>query len=151
MRQSGDVATSFILILIGIGVIVKSIGMHVGTATEPQTGFFPLLGGITLSILSLILLLQSLTGRSVGTKAFGNLSRPILIVVVMLIYTLLFEILGYVIVTLMLSIVVLCVLETKWWLAIGASLILTIASYILFDRLLAVSLPGGVLAKLFAG
>jgi hypothetical protein len=55
---------------------------------------------------------------------------------------------GYVISTIMLSAVVLRVLETKsWWVLAVVSLVLSIGSYLLFVRLLGVTLPNGILAR----
>lgn len=59
------------------------------------------------------------------------------------------EPLGYVIATALLSAAVLRVLETKFRVLFPVSLLLAIGSYILFDRLLGVTLPGGLLAKLW--
>ena len=56
--------------------------------------------------------------------------------------------LGYLIATVALSIVLLRVLGTSrvWGLALAA-LIIALGSYILFDRLLNVTLPAGILAR----
>jgi hypothetical protein len=59
------------------------------------------------------------------------------------------ETLGYIIATALLSAVMLRVLETKFRMLLPVSLLLAIGSYILFDRLLGVSLPGGPLARLW--
>lgn len=148
MQKFGDLIASLILIFVGIWVTVKSVGMDVGTISEPKPGFFPFSGGVILTVLSMVLLFQAWRGRSVGTKAFGNLRRPAIIVTALLVYILFFEILGFVAVTVMLSVSVLYVLKTKWWVVIGFSLILAIGTYILFDRVLVVPLPSGILARL---
>jgi putative tricarboxylic transport membrane protein len=132
-------------------VIFKSIGMHVGTVVEPQAGFIPLLCGIALSVLSLILLIQALVGGSRDTEAFGDLRHPATVLSVLLVYTIFFEILGYIVVTVILSAFVLYILETKWWVATILGLILSIGTYILFDRVLGVPLPSGILEGLLYG
>jgi hypothetical protein len=56
------------------------------------------------------------------------------------------ETVGYVITTALLSAAVLKVLETKPRVLVLMSLILAVASYLIFDRLLGVTLPLGLLA-----
>ena len=138
-----------IFVLIGVGVIIGALKLRVGSATEPQPGFFPFVGGVLLLILSSILFVQGLRGRSLGTKAFGELRRPAILIVAMVVYVVILDGVGYVIATIMLSAIVLRILETKsWWVIVVASLVLSVGSYILFDRLLGVTLPNGILAKL---
>ncbi len=149
MRKLGDFLASLVLIFIGAGVIIGAIKLRVGSATEPQPGFFPFVGGVLLIVLSSILLVQAWRGRSLGAKAFGELGRPILLISGMVVYIAIFDWVGYVLATIMLSAVILRILETRsWWVLTVVSLVLSVGSYILFDRLLGVTLPGGILANL---
>ena len=67
----------------------------------------------------------------------------------MVIYVAILEEIGFVLATVMLSAMVLRILDTKsWWVLVAASLVLSVGSYVLFDRLLGVTLPGGVLTRL---
>ena len=143
-----DSLAGVILILIGAGVIIGALKLRVGSATEPQPGFFPFVGGALLLVLSSILLVQALRGRSLGTKAFGELRRPAILIAAMVVYVMILDGVGYVIATIMLSAVVLRILETKsWWVLAVVSLVLSIGSYVLFDRLLGVTLPSGILGR----
>jgi len=149
MRKLGDVLAGLLLVLIGAGVIIGALKLHVGSATEPQPGFFPFVGGVLLILLSSVLLMKGLRGTSIGTKAFGELKRPIILIVGMVVYVIIFDWVGYVIATIILSAIVLRILETKsWWVLTVVSLVLSVGSYILFDRLLGVTLPPGILSKL---
>jgi putative tricarboxylic transport membrane protein len=68
----------------------------------------------------------------------------------LVIYVLIFDIAGYILATVILSVIVLRVLEPKTrWIFAVVSLILAIGSYLLFDRLLGVLLPGGILERFF--
>ncbi len=135
-----------ILILIGAGVIVGALKLRVGSATEPQPGFFPFVGGVLLLVLSSVLLVQALRGRGIGSRAFGELRRPAILIAAMVVYVIILEGVGYVIATIILSAVILRILETKsWWALAVVSLVLSIGSYLLFDRLLGVTLPSGIL------
>lgn len=146
MQKTGDVVAGLFLILIGIAVINGAMGLRIGTPTEPQPGFFPFVSATVLIILSLILLIQAFRGSSTGIQAFGDLWRPVLLTVGLLFYSIVLDPLGYVIATIILSAVILRVLDTRtWWKVAAVSLVLSIGSYILFDRFLGVTLPRGIL------
>jgi len=148
-RNLGDIIGSIFFMFVGIGVTIGAIGLHVGKATEPQPGFFPFLGGITLSVLSGILLLQTWRGRSTETHAFGKLWGPCILFLVLIFYVATLETLGYLICTAILSAVILRVMETRSLkVLITTSILVAVGSYILFHRLLDVPLPLGILAKL---
>jgi putative tricarboxylic transport membrane protein len=146
MRKTGDILGSLILIFAGIMVIIGSIGLRLGTPTEPQPGFLPFVSAIILIILSLILLIQAFHGSSTGFQTVGELWRPLLLTVGLLFYSIVLDLLGYVIATIILSAVILRVLDTRtWWKVAAVSLALSIGSYVLFDGLLGVTLPHGIL------
>jgi putative tricarboxylic transport membrane protein len=148
-RNLGDIIGSLLFMSVGIGVTIGAIGLHVGKATEPQPGFFPFLGGIALSVLSGILLLQAWRGRSAGTQVFGKLWGPCILFMVLIFYVATLETLGYLICTAILSAVILRVMETKSLrVLIMTSILVAVGSYILFNRLLDVPLPLGILVKL---
>jgi putative tricarboxylic transport membrane protein len=148
MRKLGDVIGGLFLLFISIGAILGAMRLHVGKVSEPQPGFFPFCGGVALAVVSGILLFQALSGRSKGTEAFGALWRPIIMIIGLVVYVALLDSLGYIIATIVLSAILLRVLGTKkWWVLAMATLIIAFGSYILFDRLLNVTLPGGILAR----
>jgi len=151
MQNRGDIIGSVVLILIGIGVVIGSIRLHVGTPLMPQPGFFPFLGGFLLIGLSLVLLVQGWLGRDKAPRqpreaAFGEWRRPLILVVSMSVYTAVLEWLGYVLPTIALSVVILRVLGvTSWKVLILASVGLSVGTYVLFGRILGIDLPAGVL------
>jgi putative tricarboxylic transport membrane protein len=147
VRKTGDIIASLFCILIGAAVMAGAARLRLGTPSEPQPGFFPFVSGVVLIVLCMILLLQALSGRGQGTEAFGELWRPGILMTGLLIYSVVLDDLGYILATIILSAVVLRVLDTKAWLKLaGISLLLSIGTYFLFDRLLNVSLPGGILS-----
>jgi putative tricarboxylic transport membrane protein len=150
MQNRGDIIGSAVLILIGIGVVIGSIRLGIGTPLMPQPGFFPFLGGFLLIGLSLVLLVQGWLGRGKASeqprKAFGEWRRPLILVVGMGVYTAVLEWLGYVLPTIALSVVILRVLGvTSWKVLILASVGLSVGTYVLFGRILGIDLPAGVL------
>jgi putative tricarboxylic transport membrane protein len=150
MWNRADVIGSVLLVFVGIGVVIESIRLKVGTFLMPQPGFFPFLGGFLLIGLSLILLVRGWLGRGKASQqpqeAFGELRRPVILIVSMSIYTAVLELLGYVLPTIVISAVILRVLGVTSWKVLSlASLGLSVGTYVLFGRILGIDLPSGVL------
>jgi putative tricarboxylic transport membrane protein len=148
MRKVGDILVGIVFLFIATVFTVGGIRLQIGSPTEPQPGFFPFLGGITLIILAGILLFQAWQGKSSGTQAFGKLWGPLILTAGLVAYVAALETAGYIIATTILSAIVLRILGTKsFWVMSAISLILGVGSYFIFDALLGVPLPVGVLAK----
>jgi putative tricarboxylic transport membrane protein len=146
MQNKRDMIGSVLLILIGIGVIIWSIRLQVGTIRTPLPGFFPFLVGFMIIVLSLILFVQGWLGRGKAPQAFGNWQRPSIIVAGVAIYTVILEPLGYILSTLFISVVTLRTLGVMSWKVISlGSLVLSVTVYFLFTRVLGVELPAGIL------
>ena len=149
MRKTGDMVAGVFGIFLGFAVMIGATRLHLGTPHEPQPGFFPFVAGAILAVLCGILLVKALIGRGQGTEAFGELWRPVVLMAGLFVYSVVLDVLGYVVATVILAGVILRVLDTKtWWKVAVLSLLLSIGTYFLFDRLLDVSLPGGILAGL---
>ncbi len=148
MKNVGDVVGSFFLFLLGIGAVIGAIPLKVGSPTEPQPGFFPFLGGLSLIVFSSIIFIKGWLGHSQGKVAFGEVGRPALLLVVMIVLVAVLDRLGYVIGTFIASGLILRILNVKSWrLLILTSLCLSVGTYILFDKLLGIDLPVGILAR----
>jgi hypothetical protein len=146
MRSLGDIIGGGFFLALGIWAMIGAYRLHVGTIAEPQPGFFPFLGGVTLAALSGILLSQALLGRGKGTGAFGAVWRPIAMILGLVFYVAILDSVGYIIATIVLSLILLRALGTKtWWVFVVAALCITFGSYILFDRALGVTLPRGLI------
>jgi putative tricarboxylic transport membrane protein len=149
MRSLSDVWGSLFCGCLGIGFIVGSIKLRLGTATEPQPGFFPFLGGIFLFLLSSILFVRALRGCT-GETTFGNLRRPAILILGLVFYVSLLDSVGYIIATTCLAAIVLLVMDTQpRWLVAGTSLSLALVTYFLFNQLLGMPLPGGILSGIW--
>ena len=146
MRKPGQIVAGLCFLAIGIGFTVGAVKLQIGVPTEPQPGFFPFWDGVILIALSAVFLFQAWGGRVGESHAFGRLGGPAVVVLALVLYVATMETVGYVITTALLSAVVLKVLETKPRVLVLMSLILAVASYLIFDRLLGVTLPLGLLA-----
>jgi putative tricarboxylic transport membrane protein len=153
MWNRTDIIESVLLTLVGIGVVVESIRLQVGTPLMPQPGFFPLIGGLLLIGFSLTFLVRAWVARSDASQqsqeVFGELRRPLILVVSMGLYTAVLEWLGYILPTLLISVLILRVLGVTSWKELGlASLGISVGTYFLFGRILGIELPTGVLSFL---
>ncbi len=146
MRKPGEIVAGLCFLAIGIGFTVGAVMLHIGAPTEPQPGFFPFWDGMILIALSALFLFQAWGGRAGESHAFGRLGGPAVVVLALILHVAAMETVGYVITTTLLAAVVLNVLETKPRVLVPMSLALAVGSYLLFDRLLGVTLPLGLLA-----
>jgi len=148
MKNPSGVLGSLLLFLVGVGAIIGAVRLHVGSPTEPQPGFFPLLAGISLIVLSSIIFFQEWLGYGQKKEAFGEVRRPALLLAVLIVLVAVLDRLGYVIGTFIASGLILRLLDVKSWrVLIITSLGLSIGTYLLFDRLLGIDLPRGMLAR----
>jgi putative tricarboxylic transport membrane protein len=149
MRKPGELVVGLSFLVIGLIFAGGSVKLSIGTPTEPLPGFFPFLGGLALIVLSLVFLGLAWRGRTGQSQPFGRLSGPVILVVALILYVAVLETIGFVIATVFLSAVILKVLGANTGILILVSLALPAASYFIFDRLLGVTLPAGILAALF--
>ncbi len=149
MKNRSDAAGSLFLFLLGVGAVIGAIRLKVGSPTEPQPGFFPFLGGLSLIVFSAIIFLKGRTGQGQKKVVFGDVGRPALLLVVMIVLVGVLDRLGYVIGTFIASGLILRILNVKSWrVLLLTSLCLSIGTYILFDKLLGIELPVGILVRL---
>ena len=149
-KNPGDIIAALVVISLGIAVAVEAFELKLGTATTPQPGFFPFLSGVFLMALGGILLLQALRGLSTGTKPFKFWGPPAIVVGALCVYVAIFNTVGYVLATIPLGMVILYVLDTrKWRILIVASLSVSLATYVLFVKILEVPLHNGLLTRFF--
>jgi len=129
--------------LLCLTVIWSSLKLGLGTPSDPGPGFFPFISSIVLLILTGI---YAYAERN-GTKSIAKHNLPVIIVISSLfIYSLVLDYLGFSIATFLLLIVLLLLgIKEKWWLAAVVSLIVTFFSYFLFNKILGVNLPKGLL------
>ena len=148
MKNTGDAAGSLFLFLLGLGAVIGAIRLKVGSPTEPQPGFFPFLGGLSLIVLSTIIFFKGWIGQSQKKVVFGEVGRPVLLLIVMIALVAVLDSVGYVIGTFIASVLILRILNVKSWrVLLLTSLCLSIGTYILFDKLLGIELPVGILAR----
>ncbi len=149
MSQRTDLIAGLAFLALGVGVCVEAAHLGFGSIHAPEPGFFPWIGGVLLTGLAVALLVRTWRSTEAGPRAPASWGRPVLLMVALAVYVPLLEPLGYPLVTAGLCIVALRILESRHWTAtIAASLALALGSYLLFDRVLGVELPAGILTFL---
>ena len=147
--KRNDLLAGGLLAVVGIGVVLGALRLHIGTPLHPQPGFFPFLGGSALTLLSAILLVQAALGRSTGSEPFGKVGPPAIVVAGMGVHVAILDPVGYVPATMLIAGLILRVLGVRSWRTLGlASVVLAVGTYFLFARMLGIDLPVGVLAFL---
>jgi putative tricarboxylic transport membrane protein len=146
-----DLVSSLIWFFIGLSIIIGSVSfLEIGTASEPGPALFPLLAGVLISFLSSIILLKAAFANASEKwsprKLWEGLNWPKMFYTIgaLLIYAIMLEIVGYLLMTLLLLIFLFRKIEPqKWELTIGLSILASVGSYLIFDRLLQAQLPRG--------
>jgi putative tricarboxylic transport membrane protein len=146
--KARDVIPNILLILIGAFFCISSVTLGLGSVNAPGPGLGPFgMGGI-LILLSLLALLESYLKvkdkrppQLIEWKSWGLL---LWILFSIFIYAFVLDLLGFMLTSFILLTFLFKVSGVKSWKgAIGASLISTVVSFLLFDYLLQCNLPKG--------
>lgn len=137
--------------LFSLFISYQSYKLGLGSVRQPGPGFLFFWTGIVMAILSLVVIStsfkkQSIEGFRKSVLVGSNIAKLLLVLASLLLYALLIEWLGFLIVTLLLFIFLLRVIEKKkTWFAVLVGLAVTISSYLLFELGLQSQLPKGLL------
>lgn len=143
--KAGLVAVVFILL--GGWICLEALQVPFGSFRMPGAGFFPLLIGLTLSVLSLVFLgLQLLGNTTAAPQVLPARAEVCHLVGAIFAAVWLFERAGYVLTMVLFLGVVLKVLgKLSWVTTIGLALAGSLAAYVVFSRVLMIALPSGPL------
>jgi putative tricarboxylic transport membrane protein len=151
-----DRVSSIVWLVVSIAIVGGSLSYALGTLSSPGPGFLPLTCGMIMTGLSLVVYVQAVwKGKKEAEKqgeTFWTSRSPKLAaaLVILLAYSFLLEILGYVLMTFIFLLFVLKVVEpTPWRTAITEAVLATVISYAVLELWLKVPLPLGVLPKFF--
>lgn len=145
---------SILFILFGAFIIFESRKYSMGRLDNPGPGFFPFLLGIAILFMSIALFIKILKNAKIEGQSSsywpprGGLMKVSLIFLVLLLFTLFFEVTGYLINIFVLFLILLKpVGKQKWFTTLLISFGATFISYLLFDRWLMLPLPRGIWFK----
>ena len=140
-------------LVISVAVCIHSVRLGLGTFHNPGVGFLFFWSGVVLGTLSIVLLVKAIhTQKKIKEKIqkrdFGervNWLKVVLVLVVLVIYGLILERIGFLISTIFFIGFLLRAIEVKKWYTVAfVSLVSTFLVYGLFKILLQVRLPTGI-------
>jgi hypothetical protein len=147
-----DLISSLVFLVGGVIITVSSLRIHVGTFGDPGTGLFPLITGILMSVIAGGTCFKSyLQPISAGQEPLGEDKRlwhnkPIATVVIMSLYALTIDWLGFLTVTfLILFVLFKAVGGLSIKASLGGAIPAAAIAYLLFRVWLNVQLPVGPL------
>ena len=144
-----NLISSIVLLVLAVAIVMNAGTLSFGSLWAPEAGFFPLILGVLLAILSLILLGKAVKGRgkeeSLSDMAFGRWEKIGLTAGALLAFTIFVEHLGYLISSFLLVAFLLRAVEPqKWWLVIVVAFFSSLVAYLVFGLWLDTPLPKGI-------
>ena len=148
-----NLVTSIITIAVGLTYMIMAFNFPDATIGRPmEPKIFPIMLGIVLTILGLALLIEELIKNSKNKDAnketiklsFGNNGKKIAITVInAIIYALLFNILGYILSTIIFLEVELLIFGglKSWKVSTIVSVLFSVIAFLIFNTLLGLYLP----------
>ena len=146
-----NLVSSIITIAVGLTYMIMAFNFPDATVGRPmEPKIFPIILGIALTILGLALLIQELMKNSKNKEketiklSFGNNGKKIAITVVnAIVYAILFNILGYVLSTIIFLEVELLIFGglKSWKVSTIVSVLFSVIAFIIFNTLLGLYLP----------
>ncbi len=147
-----EIIGGVVIFLFGAVTTLLSLSMPIGTFRTPGTGMFPLILGILLMFLSGLFLLllflktQATREKSSTVEILGSSRQLILFFGTMVLVTLFFNRLGYLLSSFLLMLALLRILGLRSWkLNLPVSFITAIVCYFLFVQWLKIPLPKGLI------
>lgn len=149
MKNKSDRISGFFCLIFSVFVGIESYRLHLGTLKRPGPGFLFFWVSVALGIMSLIILFRAWMGRKPDETEiliFGrNPLKTILVLGAVFLYAFFMETLGFIPVTLFLFLFLLGVIEKKkWGFVVFVSIVVTGASYFVFEICLKSQLPKGL-------
>jgi Tripartite tricarboxylate transporter TctB family len=147
MDRAKAAGVTLVFLLLAAFICVEAWQVPFGSLRMPGAGFFPLLLGVTLGVLSLLLLGTSLLGPGGEPIDVRPERREVVqLAVSIFVAVFLFERAGFLLTMALFVAVVMKMLGTmRWVTAILFALLGSIAAYVVFGRLLLIALPSGLL------
>lgn len=145
-----DTIGSIALLFIALSICIGAVRYPMGNLRAPGPGLLPLALGMILGFLSLVILSKSIHEKGDVEKLLSithGKVKVITIVIIVLVYGFLLERLGYVLTTILLFFMlnVAGIKRQKWYIAAGIGIVCSAVTYILFQVILRVELPRGLL------
>ncbi len=142
-----ELTFDLILTVLGIVIVFASLKYGFGTFRAPGPGLFPFFIGISLLISGPALLISNLR-KQLHTPLLGrgDVKTFLLMVLAFCAWILIMPLLGYVLVTVLVTYVICKIMSLEgWWKPLSVSVATALFIYFLFDYCLYIDLPKGIL------
>jgi putative tricarboxylic transport membrane protein len=148
--MNADRISAVVWLAIGLVAVSASVSLGLGTAREPGSGFLGFLTSGFISLMAMIIFIQSL-GKNARKKDVAALwkglrwQRPVATCLITVGYILIFEWLWFAVSTFVFLIALLKGMERlSWWKALAISVVCTGLCYLLLSFSLESTLPRGI-------
>jgi hypothetical protein len=148
--KNNDQRSSLFWLVIGLAIALYSTKYGLGKFSSPGPGFMPFLSGLVLAGLALVVFLQQLSNKSKEKlkDLWAQKNWPTIMMVMgsLVLYTIFFRFLGFLLDTFLLTAFLLRVMEPLSWKKVLAGAIgAAVGSYAIFQLWLEAQLPKGFL------
>jgi putative tricarboxylic transport membrane protein len=145
-EQVKAISVAMVFLVLSGWICFEALQVPLGTFRMPGAGFFPLFLGLTLGVLSIVLLAQGLVSPAPeSTRVWPERTEVLSMVGSLLVAVWLFERAGFLIAMALFLGVAMRVLGTRSWATVVvAALVGSVASYVVFSRALQIALPSGI-------
>jgi len=145
----GEVLFGCVILAFGIVALAGSVQLGFGSLSQPGAGLFPFFAGLMIVIAAPIAIANSIVRRESESELIlkkNGLRTLGVMIAVFAAWILAMPTLGYVVVTFAAVLVLARLLGLEGWLKpLALSVATALATYVLFDRLLYLDLPRGLL------
>ena len=146
---AGEVLFGCVILAFGIVALAGSVQLGFGSLSQPGAGLFPFFAGLMIVIAAPIAIANSIVRRESESELIlkkNGLRTLGVMIAVFAAWILAMPTLGYVVVTFAAVLVLARLLGLEGWLKpLALSVATALATYVLFDRLLYLDLPRGLL------
>jgi putative tricarboxylic transport membrane protein len=146
--NNSELWSGIVCFALGVFVVWSGYDLGLGVITDPGSGYVLFYAGILMLIFATTMLYSAVT---VGGPKFATLwegalwTKPLLIIVLLLIFTVAFERVGFLISTMLLLLTTLRVIDpVRWTLAVPLAVLVPLASWYVLQKLLLIQLPSGM-------
>ena len=151
--QRLDLLVYIVLFFLGIVIGWFSLRLDYGEIAQPGSGFLPFWCSVLIATISLGLFLQQLFKRKDRSQegAFHGIDplKPLAILGAMVLYTLVFEKIGFVLANIVFLVLIFrLVWKKRWGFILKATILIDLAFYTILQVLMKVELPQGIFARL---
>jgi len=148
---NNDQVSSGIWFFIGLTICLASLQYKLGTLSSPGSGFMPFMSSLAIGFFSLVGFIHATIRKNRGEVWTSLLKavrweKALIILISLFAYGLLLGPIGFFLCTLLfIGFLLRVIVPQRWLLVTGGSLLITVASYIVFEVFLKARLPKGFL------